>query len=246
MHVHVLGTGDAFSTKRFTTSFLVEADGFTLGIDCGDAHLRALDRIRFPDGTGIKPGDVDAYLITHLHGDHCNGLEATAFHSHFVTGRRLPLALESSLWQPLWEKRLAVAMGTLWDGSAYMTKTAEDYFDPILLDATVPNALGPFTVELFPGRHHIPVWGMRIVHKGVILGYSCDTAFNRGMLDFLEPASLVFHETGRGAAHTPLEALQDLPADFRDRLRIVHYGDNDVPPPGLTFACDGESCELPA
>ena len=64
-----LGSGDAFgSGGRLQTCILVSHPGGRFLIDCGTTALIAMRRY------GIDPGDIDAILLTHLHGDHFGGL----------------------------------------------------------------------------------------------------------------------------------------------------------------------------
>jgi hypothetical protein len=57
------------------------------------------------------------------------------------------------------------------------------------------------------------------------LGFSSDTAFDPDLIAFLNAADLIVHETNHGPAHTPYAALAALPAETRDRMRLIHYPD---------------------
>jgi hypothetical protein len=60
---------------------------------------------------------------------------------------------------------------------------------------------------------------------------SADTVFDPALIEWLSRADLFAHEVGMGV-HTPLEALQSLPATTREKLRLIHYSD-DVGEAGL-------------
>jgi ribonuclease BN (tRNA processing enzyme) len=64
-----LGTGTPLGQAGLHQAcILLEPPGARLLIDCGMTALASLGRI------GVDPGDIDAVLISHLHGDHFSGL----------------------------------------------------------------------------------------------------------------------------------------------------------------------------
>ena len=76
---------------------------------------------------------------------------------------------------------------------------------------------------------------------GRTLGYSADTAFDPGLIDFLSAADLIIHETNLGPAHTPYEQLAALPADLRARMRLIHYPDGfDTSGSAIAALSEGE------
>ena len=69
MKLHILGCGDAFgSGGRNQSGYLVEASDRLFLLDCGPTTLLAMKR------AGFAPRDLDAIVISHLHGDHFGGL----------------------------------------------------------------------------------------------------------------------------------------------------------------------------
>lgn len=65
----LLGTGTFFVTKDLSSSsFLLEADGKKILIDCGPGTLMRLSQV------GIRPKDIDFVFITHFHADHTSDL----------------------------------------------------------------------------------------------------------------------------------------------------------------------------
>ena len=62
------------------------------------------------------------------------------------------------------------------------------------------------------------------------LGYSSDTAFDPGLIDFLSSADRIVHETDFGPGHTPYEKLAELPGLLRRRMRLIHFPDEFDPP----------------
>lgn len=223
--VIVLGVGDTFSERHHTTALLLACDGFHLAIDCPDRYRGALRAAGARAGRALALSDVDHVLITHVHGDHMNGLEGVAFYKHFVEGKRLRLVASPEVREVIWEQRLQASMGRLWDGAAFRDLRFEDYFDYVPLDWSDRIELGPFRIRARRTRHHVPTSALLVEAAGRTLGYSSDTAFDPSLIAFLEPADLIIHETNFGPAHTPYPALAALPAALRARMRLVHYPD---------------------
>lgn len=223
--VVTLGNGDAFTESRFNTAFLLRCGGATLAVDCPDRYRAVLRAASEKSGLALRVEDVDDLLLTHLHGDHVNGLEAVGFLKALVLKKRLRLWTTPEVAGEIWERRLSGAMGRLWDGSGFVERRMEDYFDVHVLDWGAPNAIGPFEVVLRRTIHHLPTCALRVRAAGRCWGYSCDTAFDPALVAWLSEADLVFHETNHGPAHTPCGLLAALPEALRSRMRLVHVPD---------------------
>ena len=69
VNITMIGTGgNVPSPKRFCSSALINYKGRKILIDCGEGTQISMKKI----GCGFK--NIDVILITHLHGDHINGL----------------------------------------------------------------------------------------------------------------------------------------------------------------------------
>ena len=75
-----------------------------------------------------------------------------------------------------------------------------------------PIVAGPFKIECRKTLHSVPTTALRIHAAGRTLGYSCDTAFDPSLIDWLAPADRIIHETNLGI-HTPYEKLAALPRE---------------------------------
>ncbi|MFC1705665.1 MBL fold metallo-hydrolase [Planctomycetota bacterium] len=239
--VIVLGVGDAFSELHHGPSLLLTSGSFYLAVDCPDTYPAVLRRASERCGRSLALSSIDHVLITHVHGDHVNGLEAVAFYKHFAESKRVQLATSSEVREVIWDQRLKASMGSLWDGATYRTMAFEDYFDFTPLSWLAETVIGPFRIRTFRTVHHVSTSALLIEAAGRVLGYSCDTAFDRELIRFLEQADLIVHETNLGPAHTPYEALLSLPADVRRRMRLIHYPDGfDPEPDGIPLLCEGD------
>jgi ribonuclease BN (tRNA processing enzyme) len=224
--VLVLGVGDTFSEVHHSSALLVTCDGFPLAIDCPDMYRSVLRAAGTRAGRRFSLSDIDHVLITHVHGDHMNGLEGVAFYKHFVDGRRLRLVASPEVREVIWEQRLKASMSVLWDGSRFRDMTFDDYFDYVPLSWTDETRVGPLAVRARRTRHHVPTSALMITGGTRTLGYSSDTAFDPELIAFLEPADLIIHETNFGPAHTPYASLAALPEPLRARMRLIHYPDS--------------------
>lgn len=221
----VLGVGDTFSEKHHSTALLLVCDGFHLAIDCPDMYRSVLGEASGRAGRTLPISDIDHVLVTHVHGDHMNGLEGFAFYKHFVEGKRITLITSPDVRAVIWDERLKASMATLWNGATFQTMGFDAYFDHVALDWTSSITVGPFRITARRTIHHVPTSALLVEAAGRKLGYSADTAFDPGLIDFLAPADLIIHETNYGPAHTPYAALAALPSDLRARMRLVHYPD---------------------
>ena len=244
--VCMIGVGDAFSTQHWGTNFLVRSEDFVLAIDCPDSYRRALRESGFErGGAPIDAEHLDAMILTHLHGDHVNGLEMTACYLRFAHERRLPLYTNPSAKRDLWD-RLRPSLGVLWDGETFHAQALSDFLDVHEVGWGKPFDLGPFSITSRPTKHHLEAMAMRISDGSATLGYSCDTAYDEELIAWLEPCDLIIHESSLGAAHTPLHKLMALPEAIRHKMIVVHYPDDlaDQPIEGLTLATQGRAYEV--
>jgi ribonuclease BN (tRNA processing enzyme) len=223
--VVVIGVGDSFSERHRSTALLLRCDGFQLAIDCPDMYRSALRAAAERSGESLSLTDIDHVLITHVHGDHMNGLEGAAFFKHFAQGRRIELVSSPEVRATIWDRRLACSMGTLWDGARLRELTFDSYFTHAPLRWNDAIEVGPFRIRARRTIHHVPTSALLIEAAGRTLGFSSDTAFDPELIAFLGSADLIIHETNYGPAHTPYAALAALPAETRDRLRLIHYPD---------------------
>lgn len=223
--VHILGVGDTFSEVHHPTSLLLDCDGFFLAIDCPDMYRRVLRDAREISKRPLDLRDIDHMLITHVHGDHMNGLEGVGFFKHFAQNKPLSLVASPEVREDVWERRLAASMGQLWTGSEMKTMRFEDYFDFTCLPWDASLQVGPFSITSRRTKHHVTTSALRIEAGGVTLGYSADTAFDPALIDWLSDADLIIHETNLGPSHTLYAQLATLPEALRAKMRLVHYPD---------------------
>ena len=237
----VLGVGDTFSERHHSTALLLVCDNVHLAIDCPDMYRSVLLAAAERSGKVLALSDIDHVLITHVHGDHMNGLEGVAFYKHFVDRKRVRLITSPEVRGAIWDERLKASMSSLWDGQQFRQLGFDDYFEHVPLSWTSDILVGPFKIRARRTVHHVATSALLIEAAGRTLGYSSDTAFDPELISFLSQADLIIHETNLGPAHTPYSALAALPAELRARMRLIHYSDGfDVTTSNIAALREGE------
>lgn len=231
MQVLILGVGDAFTRKHFSTSALVRTDaGYTL-IDCPDLIHRALWEADQHAAWNVSALSVTDVIITHLHGDHCNGLESFAF-LHRMKRRQDPalpmprLHVTPPVADRIWE-RLAPAMDSPMGSTS--PSTIEDYFDLHTICPDAPTTINGLHIKCRYTGHPIPTIGLKLQSNDSTLGWSGDTPFEQAHIDWLNDADLIVHESNVGPAHTDINKLNALPDETRRKMRLIHLQDSFDP-----------------
>jgi ribonuclease BN (tRNA processing enzyme) len=227
MKIIPLGVGDAFTALHYSTCVAVEASDTLVLIDCPHPIQKMMREAKLASGAALDPARVSAVILTHLHADHCSGLEGLGYWMFFAQQRKLPLYLHADVLKDLWHGHLAAGMSHLLPavGAPSIEMTLESYFDIHLLREDAIVSHGPFAIECRKTIHHIPTTALRVRAEGRTLGHSADTAFEPALIDWLAQADLIVHETNYGV-HTPYEKLAALPQELRARMRLIHYPDD--------------------
>lgn len=227
MRITALGTGDAFSAQRYSSCLLVEHAGTRVLVDCPHPIRKIL---RESTRGRIDVGDIDALVLTHLHGDHASGLEGYAWFGRFALHKRVSLIAHPAVGAHVWP-HLQASMSDLLhvddDNRPHHRSRLgrDDLFDvrPLTLDA--PVQVGALQIEARLTIHHIPTTALFFrADDDTTFGYSADTAFDEELIAWLARADVIVHETNLGA-HTPYAKLAALPAHLRDKMRLIHWPD---------------------
>ncbi|CAM3956661.1 MBL fold metallo-hydrolase [Paenibacillus alkaliterrae] len=218
MHIQMVGTGSAFAKKYDNNNALIETGGFRLLVDCGITLPKALHQM------GFSFPELDAVLISHIHGDHVGGLEELAFQMMFKYNRKPVLYIADTLIEPLWEH-------TLKGGLTQETlNKLEDFFVVRPLEANKDIALAPgLHVKLLQTKHiqNKPSYSFLFNQR---FFYSADMRFDGGLLQELveQGISTIFHDCqleAPGVVHASLDELLTLPESVQRKTWLMHYGD---------------------
>lgn len=218
-----LGIGDAFSAQHYSSCLALQAQGKWLLIDCPHPIRKMLREASEQSGIAIDVGDFEAIALTHLHADHASGLEGFAYFSFFVLRQKAKLIAHPEVTDDLWG-HLRASMDKLVTHHDEHHMQLDSYFDITHIEPEKPVEIGPFRIECRKTFHHIPTTAFRITADGAVLGYSADTAFDPELIAWLNEADLIIHETNYGI-HTPYEKLAALPAEIRQKMRLIHAPD---------------------
>jgi len=180
MRLTVLGCAGTFpGPNSACSSYLVEHDGFRLLVDAGNGSTGVLQR-----SVGLL--DIDAVMISHLHGDHYLDLitytYARRYHPEGSPGA-LPVYGPSDI-----EAHIAGAFGRPVED---LLRAVYD-FHPVSGPGHI--GVGPFDVELVPVNHPIETYGMRISAGGKTLAYSADSGVCDELVKLAREADLFLCE----------------------------------------------------
>jgi ribonuclease BN (tRNA processing enzyme) len=224
LRVTALGTGDAFSADRYSSSLLVEDGTTRLLVDCPHPIRKILKE---STRGRVDIGDIDAVILTHLHADHASGVEGFAWFSRFVLHKKARFHAHPAVLKGLWGQVQASMSELLHvddDNKPHHRSrlNEDDVFELVPLAAF--ERIGTLDVESRLTIHHIPTTALTFESGGCSVGYSADTAFDVELIAWLLRKQVVIHETNWGA-HTPYAKLAALPAATRARMRLIHWPD---------------------
>ncbi|MGH8908907.1 MAG: MBL fold metallo-hydrolase [Egibacteraceae bacterium] len=160
MRLVVLGSsGTHIARDRACASYLVEAGGYRLLMDCGNGSLSRLQR-------RWDVADIDAVLITHLHVDHFADLYSLYYALRYYQG--------GPRWVPVYAPRgahdfIAQLLGP--DPTGKLADTC--HFE--VAQAGDELRLGPLRVELFAAAHPVETLAPRVEHPDGVIAYSADS-----------------------------------------------------------------------
>lgn len=231
MQLLVLGIGDAFSARYYSSSFAVGIDDNWLLLDCPHPIRKMLAEASHQAQINLDLFQIQGVLLSHLHADHCSGLEGYLYFCRYaMDGQRGKIIAHPDVSQHLWRGHLSAGMEWSYKkGDAPQQRTLADFAELIALEENSMVDVGPFQIECRKTLHSLPTTAFRIHGGGKTIGFSADTAFDPTLIDWLAKSDLIIHEAGEGAVHTPYEKLAELPHAITQKMRLTHISDRFDP-----------------
>jgi ribonuclease BN (tRNA processing enzyme) len=235
-----IGVGSAFTDRLNQTNLIIIKGNDHLLVDCGTKTPQALRNIGFPITA------FENILITHSHSDHIGGLEELLLKSRYINrSRKKPNFYINETYQHiLWDMSLR-------GGCAFNEENANDvlaFHDfvniirPVYLHEypreTMEVQIGGINIKIFRTKH-IPgssnSWESSFWSSGIIIDnkilFTADTRFDFDLLegyDSIFDLKFIFHDCQffNGGIHASLDELSRLPLKFKNKMILMHYGDN--------------------
>jgi ribonuclease BN (tRNA processing enzyme) len=200
MQVTVLGKSPSWQDAGGACSgYLVQEDGFTLLLDCGNGVFGKLRE-------AIDYLDVDAVLLSHLHADHC--FDVVPFSYSLLVSPRAGTVHPLLFGPPGARETFRRLGGCLGDESLI-----GEAFDVSEYDPATPLTLGPLTARLTEVPHFVLTHAVDLrIPSGARLTFSADCRPNEALARLAAGTDLLLAEATAIVADEPLEQRGHLTA----------------------------------
>ncbi|MDP8971066.1 MAG: MBL fold metallo-hydrolase [Actinomycetota bacterium] len=175
VRVTVLGcSGTHPAPDRLCSSYLVEAHGYRLLLDCGNGSLTNLQRV-------CDVAELDAVIVSHLHPDHFADLYGLyyALRFHRDGPRSVPVYAPAGAPAHIAQLLPPDSFDTFVDCCRFRAVSAGDVLE-----------LGPLRVTLFAAHHPVETLASRVESGGTVFSYSADSAATPAIVDCARDADL--------------------------------------------------------
>jgi ribonuclease Z len=181
MELQFFGTSGAIAAAEDgNVSFVVTAGKAAVMVDLSGNPVQNLLRGE------IEPLGIDAVVLTHAHPDHLYALPSL-IQSLWLMKRKRPLLLLANSHTAEKAKQLLDLFGL---------RDKPEGFELIWrIEADIPFALhGRIRATLFPVKHSVPTYGVRVESGGRAVAYSADSAPSPRILQAARGCAALIHE----------------------------------------------------
>jgi ribonuclease BN (tRNA processing enzyme) len=233
MKMTVLGcSGSVPGPDSPASGYLLEAEGYRLVLDLGHGAFGALQRY-------VRPTDVDAIVISHLHADHCIDLTA------YIVALRYG---GDGYRSPGRDQRIPVI------GVPGTRDRLEAAYDPLARKLSlhelfafrtpVEEELGPFKMSYAQVNHPTTTNAIRVQCGDRSLVYSADTGESKELVDLAKGADVLLCEASIGPDEALLPNLHmtgRMAGEHADRAGVERLIVTHVPPWNSVEVAAGEA-----
>lgn len=232
MKITTTGVGGAWAPAGvWNTSAVVHGVDGNLLTDCGGDIRHALAESK------VSSDSIGAIWITHLHGDHIDGLEFFAFERYCMRKPRPVLFVHAKHRHGLWAA-LEPKIGLF---ENYQRKVLDDYFDVRVINDDTPSTFNEFTLNPVT-LEHINEFNDAKFGNSIGLTVTCGStkalfAWDTRAVDFTskdfqtckvinayKSADIVFQDcaTFDGLVHASIKSLSGYPENIRNKMVLTH------------------------
>jgi ribonuclease BN (tRNA processing enzyme) len=204
--ITVLGKSPAWQDPGGACSgYLVEEDGRTLLLDCGNGVFGKLREV-------VDYAAVDAVVVTHLHADHCIDLIPYAYALSYSPRARAFPHPRPTLYVPPGGREVFRQITGAWN----TPELVEQAFCLIEYDPARTLELGPLEIGFHAVPHYIATFAVQLTDGGGRFTFGADCRPNDELVEF-----------ARGTDLLMLEATLDAPETHGERGHLTAYEAGD-------------------
>ena len=216
-----VGTGDAFgSGGRLNSCYHLQQQEHRLLLDCGSSSLIGLQRC------GLRPADIGAVVVSHLHGDHFGGIPYLLLEGKYVSQRRSQLTL---IGPAALQQRVEVTLNALYPG--VLEEGLGFPVNYLILDPEEKLQVEGFQLSCQKLRHgrSAEVYGLRVEIFDKTISYTGDTEWAANLIPLAQGSDLLIAEcfayAQPAASHLSYQTLLRRADELGTRrLVLTHMG----------------------
>jgi ribonuclease BN (tRNA processing enzyme) len=219
--------------KNYQTNLLVEQNNKHMLIDAGGDIRFSLQKLN------MSYKNIDAVYITHLHTDHCGGLEYLAFCSYFDPSVKEKISLmgNNEVIRDLWNHTLKGGLKSI--QAKHMT--LDEYFDVEMIKRNHEFFWEGIEFTIVQSIHIVDEFSV-VPSFGLIMTdpttkkkiyYTSDSQYcPNQIMDFYKMSDFIIQDCEttpyKSGVHANFQDLSTLPKEIKGKMSLVHYQDNVI------------------
>ena len=244
MKIKFLGSGDAFgSGGRLQTCILLETNCTKVLMDCGASSQIAMRTYK------VNPNEIDAILITHLHGDHFGGIPFFILDAQLISKRTTPLVIAGP---PGTRQRILELMEAMFPGSSKIQQKFTLDIREVEMECPAEVAGIRITSYLVSHPSGNPSTALRLEAGDKIITYTGDAEWSESFVRASRGAALFIAESyffdRKVKFHLDYQTLMEHQQELQiKRLILTHMGENmlaNLADISCDYAYDGKIIEV--